>query len=447
MNNPVFDCIGVGCGPSNLSIAALLHGKSEVRHIFLEKRTEFSWHDGMMLPGTSLQVSMFKDLVTLADPTNPFSFVSYLHQHGRLLPFLNAQFDQVSRLEFADYLKWAAHTNENVCFGEQVKSVNFDDNHFIVETPSRCLLSKNVIVGVGIESHVPEFARRHIDGETHFHIHDFTKKYRAVGGRRVAVVGGGQSGAEAVLELIRRTGSDAPIQVSWLSRRENFSPLDNSPFTNDLFTPSHSNFFYDQGAAFREAFLTRNVLASDGISEYTLRDIYQRLYLMRYVERSPMNVRLMPFRNIVEVQRANKAWMLTACHVGSGEQEELAADVVVWATGFRSSAETLLHPLETRLERESGEIRVDRDYAAVWDGPSDRRIFVLNAARRQRGLADPNLSLTAWRSQIVINKMLNRSRHTALDDDAFIEWAALDASAKHGAKESTGIAIQLPGNR
>ncbi|TXC80586.1 SidA/IucD/PvdA family monooxygenase [Paraburkholderia azotifigens] len=54
MNNPVFDCIGVGCGPSNLSIAALSHGKSEVRHIFLEKRTEFSWHDGMMLPGTSL---------------------------------------------------------------------------------------------------------------------------------------------------------------------------------------------------------------------------------------------------------------------------------------------------------------------------------------------------------------------------------------------------------
>ena len=120
--------------------------------------------------------------------------------------------------------------------------------------------------------------------------------------------------------------------------------------------------------------------------------------------------------------------MLAARHLGNDAQEMLAADVVVWATGFRSAAQPFLQPLHARLKREGGEIRVDRDYAAVWDGPSDRQIFVLNSARRQRGLPDPNLSLTAWRSQIVINRMLGHPHRTALGDDAFVSWAALESN-------------------
>ncbi|WP_107310652.1 lysine N(6)-hydroxylase/L-ornithine N(5)-oxygenase family protein [Burkholderia metallica] len=426
MANESYECIGVGCGPSNLSIASQLYGLPHVHNIFFEKKSEFSWHGGMMLPDVSLQVSMFKDLVTLAEPTNQFSFVSYLHRHDRLLPFLNARFERISRREFADYLRWAAHTNENISFGEHVESVDFDGAQFVVETSRRRVYGKNVVVGVGIEAHVPPFARNHIDGETQFHVHTFAHKPRFVGGQRVVVIGGGQSGAEAVLELLRRTGEDAPSQVSWLSRRENFSPIDDSPFANDLFTPSHSNFFFGQEAAFRNAFLERNVLASDGISEHTLRDIYQRVYTLRYIERSPMVVRLMPFRDILEVWRAEGAWALAARHLGTHAHENLNADVVVWATGFRSAAEPFMNPLAARLVREDGEIRVDRDYAAIWDGPADRRIFVLNGARRQRGLADPNLSLTAWRGQIVIDRMLNRTRGGAPDLQAFVNWAALE---------------------
>ncbi|GAC1405722.1 MAG: SidA/IucD/PvdA family monooxygenase [Burkholderiaceae bacterium] len=428
MVNDFYECIGVGCGPSNLSIAALLHDQSQARNIFFDMKPAFSWHDGVMLPDASLQVSMFKDLVTLADPTNQFSFVSYLHQQGRLLPFLNARFEQISRLEFAAYLKWVAHSNENIFFGERVERVDFDGSYFAVETSRRRVLGKSVVVGVGIEPYVPEFARRHLDGDTHFHIHEFATRARQFGGRRVVVVGGGQSGAEAVLELLRRTGDDAPSEVSWLSRRENFHPMDNSPFANDLFTPAHSNYFYKQDPAFRAGFLERNLLASDGISEHTLRDIYQRIYTMRYIEPSLMRVRLMPYRHAHELWRADDAWMLAVQHRGSNAQEMLATDVVIWATGFRSAAQSFLQPLQARLEREGGEIRIDRDYAAVWDGPSDRQIFVLNSARLQRGLPDPNLSLTAWRSQIVIDRMLGRPHRVAQGDDAFVSWAALESS-------------------
>ena len=60
---------------------------------------------------------------------------------------------------------------------------------------------------------------------------------------RVAVVGGGQSGAEVVwhllLDLVR-----LPAQLVWISNRPNFLPLDESPFTNELFTPAYSDYFF-----------------------------------------------------------------------------------------------------------------------------------------------------------------------------------------------------------
>jgi lysine N6-hydroxylase len=75
-----YQCAGVEAGPSNLGLASLLYGKSDLRSIFFDQKPEFSWH-GQMFPDASLQVSLFKDLVTLAEPTGFLSFVSYLHSN------------------------------------------------------------------------------------------------------------------------------------------------------------------------------------------------------------------------------------------------------------------------------------------------------------------------------------------------------------------------------
>lgn len=421
-----YECIGIGCGPSNLSIASLLYDKHDVSNVFFDMKPGFTWHDGMMLPNTKLQVSMFKDLVTLASPTNKFSFVSYLHQHGRLFQYLNSDFNQISRLEFADYLKWAATSNKNICFGERVENVDFDGNYFVVDTSKRRVFGKNIVIGAGITPHVPQFAKEHIDSESHFHIHEFARQERDFSGKKVVVVGGGQSGAEAILDLLNRTGSDAPEEVTWLSRRENFFPIDDSPFTNDLFTPTHSEYFYKQGSAFRQDFLKRNVLASDGISGHTVRDIYQRIYTMRYIERSPMKINLMPNRNVFSIDKKAHVWGVNIKHIFEEKTEYLDADTIIWATGFRSTPQPFLHPIAHRVEYEGTEIRLNKDYSAIWDGPSDRKIFVQNSAKNQRGLADPNLSLTAWRSQVVIDSMLNQQKSAPLDDP-FVEWAAIES--------------------
>ena len=68
--NPHFDVAGIGAGPFNLSVAALLAPLGQLRSAFFDKRSSFDWHPGMMLPGAKLQTSFLKDLVTAADPTS-----------------------------------------------------------------------------------------------------------------------------------------------------------------------------------------------------------------------------------------------------------------------------------------------------------------------------------------------------------------------------------------
>lgn len=417
-----YRCVGIGVGPANLSLASLLYGHPEVSNLFLDKNDQFGWHDGQQIPGATLQVSPLKDLVTLSDPTNRFSFLSYLHQQGRIYHFVNAQFDAVPRQEFRNYLEWASRLNENIAFGEEVLGVDFD-GFFTVRTSKRTVRTENIVIGVGTQPWVPELVRGKLDA-TQFHVSDFLDRGQDLAGQRVAVVGGGQSGAEAFLDLISRTAGKLPRRVSWISRRRNYFPIDDSPFTNEYYVPGYSDYFFDLASTTRAALNAQNVLTSDGISGSTLRAIYQRCYSSQFIDGSSDLLELMPNRDVTAVTGTGAGgWDLTVANNDqSGVIEHVEADVIVWATGYRGGATDFLTPIAGRLEREGEEYRVDKDFAVRWDGPRDRRIFVQNAARQQRGLADPNLSLIAWRSQRILDRLLGLDSNEQLD--SFITWSA-----------------------
>src|SRR5687768_9680025 len=117
------DLAGVGIGPFNLSLAALVARVSGLRARFFDRCPAFQWHPGMMLPGTRMQTSFLKDLVTPVDPTSPFGFLSYLVAQGRFYRFLNADFGRARRGEFASYLRWVAEQLDNLEFGCDVREV------------------------------------------------------------------------------------------------------------------------------------------------------------------------------------------------------------------------------------------------------------------------------------------------------------------------------------
>lgn len=122
------DIIGIGFGPANLSLAIALRdamgdGPPRTSLRFIERQDRFGWHRAMMLPGADMQISFVKDLVSLRDPTSPFSFLNYLHVKGRLSTFLNLKTFNPSRVEYNDYLAWAAdHFSDVVAYGETVEA-------------------------------------------------------------------------------------------------------------------------------------------------------------------------------------------------------------------------------------------------------------------------------------------------------------------------------------
>jgi lysine N6-hydroxylase len=375
----------------------------------------------MQIDGVKLQVSIFKDLVTLADPKSPYSFLSYLHENKRLYHFLNAQYDAVSRREFANYIAWVSQRLPSVGFDE-ASGRFFSTALSASGTDKRTLRARNVSIAVGKTPKVPSFIEDKLCASL-FHSADFTMKGRALGGKRVVIVGGGQSGAEVFLDCISRRGADAPAHVHWVSSRSNFLPIDDSPFTNDLFMPCQVAHFERQDAQAREAYLRENMLASDGISLCTLRAIYQKLYERRFIDGQEGVATLSPNRRVTMAAQTPTHWLLGIRHKGGGGEELVCADTVVFATGYRDGDTPFLDGLRDRLDHVGGEIRVDEDYAAVWDGPANRSVFVQNAARGQKGLADPNLSLLAWRAQRIVHRILGRAE-AASAHPSFIAWTS-----------------------
>lgn len=71
----MLDFIGVGLGPFNLSLAALLHQHEKLNYRFFDKRAGFDWHSGLQLPNAMLQVPFMADLVSLVEPTDRKSVV------------------------------------------------------------------------------------------------------------------------------------------------------------------------------------------------------------------------------------------------------------------------------------------------------------------------------------------------------------------------------------
>ena len=104
----VHDFAAIGVGPFNLGLAALSEPVDGLDGVFLERRDSFDWHPGMMLEPAHLQVPFMADLVTLADPTSPYSFLNFLKQTGRLYRFYIRENFYPLRAEYNQYCQWVA---------------------------------------------------------------------------------------------------------------------------------------------------------------------------------------------------------------------------------------------------------------------------------------------------------------------------------------------------
>src|SRR5689334_21527525 len=103
-----YDLVGIGLGPSNLSLAALTSREPGFCAVFLDRKDAFDWHPGLMVPDAEMQVHFLKDLVTPVDPTNPHSFLAFQVEQKRLYRLLVTGRSKVPRREFEQYCRWVS---------------------------------------------------------------------------------------------------------------------------------------------------------------------------------------------------------------------------------------------------------------------------------------------------------------------------------------------------
>jgi lysine N6-hydroxylase len=413
------DVIGVGIGPSNLSLAALLHPIGRLNAAFLDQKPEFQWHPGLMIPGAALQVHFLKDLVSLVDPTSRYSFLFFLAKKGRLLQFINASFSRVLRCEFEEYYRWVSKQIPGLLFDSFVENVAVEDGALTLDGSGGRWRTGHLVIGSGLTPYIPP-AVVNVICPTVMHASDFMHRKIGFAGKRISVIGGGQTGAEIFKYLIDLT-TGAPSRVDWISRRANFLPLDESAFTNELYTPEYSDYFFDLPRNTRASLICDQKLASDGVSDILLSSIFRRIYEIQYLRSSFLELSLRPARELVSMSKGERGWRLTLQHAHRDIPETVDTDIVILATGYKTSLPPYLSSIAKRIAWDDG-FQVEEDFSIQWDGPPNCKIYVQGYARNQRGVADPNLGLIPWRNATIINSIMGAQLYDCSLQKSFVDW-------------------------
>ncbi len=226
----ILDLIGIGIGPFNLGLAALLHPIDAVKARFFDTRDTFVWHEGLLLDNCYLQVPFMADLVTMVDPTSPFSFLNYLKEHGRLYQFYFYERFHIARTEYSRYCRWVAEQLCSLRFSMEVVDIEARDSLFRVtvrNTATRALsrhLAKNIVLGVGTVPSTPDALSALLNGTDFIHSSQYAfAKPHLHAKRSITVIGGGQSAAECFLDLLEGQ-KQFGYELNWLTRGSGFLP-------------------------------------------------------------------------------------------------------------------------------------------------------------------------------------------------------------------------------
>ncbi|MFB9240329.1 SidA/IucD/PvdA family monooxygenase [Massilia antarctica] len=423
MQNSLYDLIGIGIGPSNLSLAALSHNIPDFRSLFLDSKPHFQWHQGLSLPGARIQVSPLKDLVSLVDPTNPYSFVNYLSKQRRLYSYITANLASVSRQEFENYYQWVARALASLQFNAQVDQVDYDEaaECFHVQARGRQQSARHLVVGTGQSPRIPPCCEGNTSPRV-FHASEFAYRTLDPSWRNIVLVGGGQTAAELFLHLMNESPAKQ-LNVSWVTRRRNLLPMDDSAFVNEYFYPQYSEYFFGLNADLKSELLDDQRLTSDGISADLLQSIYQRLYEHKAMAGDVAQPLILPSTELSGIVACTQGLTIELCHGYTNQTHVMQADAVILCTGYEYRMPRFLDSLVEQMEVQDNVPLVNRDYSVRWKDPRRaQKLYLQNAARRCRGVADPNLSLAAWRSAVILNAVLGREAFQVEDRSTMVSW-------------------------
>ena len=404
-----FDLIGIGTGPFNLSLAAMLK-KTSLHYKFYEKNPHLKWHSEIIFNDSLMQTSFFKDLVSGVDPTSEFTFLNYLVSNGLFYTFMNTNRTVVTRREYERYLTWCAEKlSDRIDFNHEVKEVVLENDAFKIFTDKNSNFAKHICIATGSTPRIPDFAKKHLSKNV-FHAKSKELLEMNLTNKNVIIVGGGQTGVEIFRNALHSKWGEFK-SLKLISNRVNLEPLDESPFTNEYFTPNYVNCFFGLEQKEKDSLIQGQKLASDGNTPKYLDYLYNDLYQMKYVDNDSRTIELMPNRKVHSLESFDHYFKLHYFNHFTKKEENALADIVILSTGFESVIPDFIKPLAHLIEfDEVGRFKFNRDFSLNLKHPSflENKIYALNFSRHGHGISEPQTSLMPWRSATVINSLVNR---------------------------------------
>ncbi|MFF3025896.1 lysine N(6)-hydroxylase/L-ornithine N(5)-oxygenase family protein [Microbacterium sp. NPDC057944] len=409
MSAHVHDIVGVGIGPFNLGLACLADPLG-LDAVFLDRADGFRWHHGMMIEGATIQVPFLADLVTMADPTSPFSFLNWLKQSGRLYPFYIRESFYALRAEYDAYCRWAAAQLPQLQWNNEVVAVEHDaaDDDYVVRAmrtdtgEERTLRARHVVVGVGTRPRVPQ-ALRDVSGHA-VHSSEYLENRDALRATdSITVVGSGQSAAEIYRDLLEGA-RDGGYRLDWITRSPRFFPMEYTKLTLEMTSPEYTDHFHSLPIALRQHLGREQRSLYKGISADLIDDIYDTLY--RLSADGPVPTTLLTDTEVTAASWDGTRHRLTLQHGQLGEEHERETASLVLATGYSAETPPFLSGIADRLDWDAlGRLDVARDYSV--DGGRGR-VFVQNGEEHTHGLTAPDLGFGAWRNSSILASITGR---------------------------------------
>jgi L-ornithine N5-oxygenase len=408
------DILGIGFGPSNLSLAIAIEEFNDRRPAdrrltarFVDVRRGFGWHDGMLLPGATMQISFLKDLVALRTPTSPFTFLNYLHEQGRLSDFINLKTFFPTRREFHGYLSWAAsRIGLPVSYGTKATCIDWTGERFEVTLESVVdgsevtrAAARHVVIGSGSQPLLPEGI---VPGARVFHNHQLLNRLAGLPSRphgRFLVVGSGQSAAE-VAAYLHDSYPDADVHASF--RRFGYSPADDTPYANRIFDPEAVDDFYTAPPELKQQLMDYHWQTNySAVDADLIKDLYRREY-----DENTRGARRLIVHRVTGIERLSEGSdgvTVTIRDLGNRGSTTLEVDAVVFATGFRPvDTRSMLGPSIDGSSSFEGHLPiVERDYRLRLRSVPER-IFLNGGVQHSHGLTSSLLSNVAVRAADIL---------------------------------------------
>ncbi|MFG1623237.1 FAD-dependent oxidoreductase [Kribbella sp. NPDC049227] len=415
---PRYHTIGIGAGPSNLSLAALYQNVTTEPLALFDARPGTGWHTPLLYPGVRMQTGWMKDLVSLVDPRHELTFLNYLVTSGRLYALINSQFDSLPRIEYERYLAWATERLGVVHFTSRVDSISITDDGFEVSVDGvPAAVSEHLVLGLGTRPVRPAYITD-LPAERAFIADDLGVRMAALDtAAPTAVVGGGQTGLECVLRLLGSGFTD----IRWLGRNQWFRSIDDSPMANELYRPSHIEYLQGLNRGKRREMIDDSRYSGDAITPGGLRALYQANYDgMLTLGRFP--VTLLPGRDVRTSELLADGTIRLCCTTTATPEEHVVRQVVV-AAGREHVGAPFDDDLRERIEfDDDGELLVEPDYSVRWKGMNGHRIYTFNASRYSHGLTNAGLTQLPVRAAIVLNSMFEREIYPISDELCAVQW-------------------------